>query len=140
MHARGNVRNPWGIDSNRFLFPSWGTVYPQSIMSSNDIYSSSDIYTEAIATLVAAGHQKRVIVLVPGRNIDKYKTETKDDLDELSIAKELAEDLVRHALAGVIPSYERYTLEYFHYLTPPPSLEGRAPNFSNDRGMTAWVF
>jgi hypothetical protein len=126
----GQCRNPlpWGIDSNRFLFPSGGRVYPRSIMSS-DIYSSSDIYTEAIATLVAAGHQKRVIVLVPGRNIDKYKTETKDDLDELSIAKELAEDLVRHALAGAIPSYERYTLEYFHYLTPPPSLEGHAPNF-----------
>jgi hypothetical protein len=99
---------------------------------------SGDIYVLVTATFGGSGHIKSVVVLVPRKSIEEYRSSvpgTKPN-DE-SIARELADPVARYVFTHR-PALGSFRVAHSFSATPPPEIEGEAAEFTREE-VKAWV-
>jgi hypothetical protein len=99
---------------------------------------SSDIYVFVTATFGRSGHTKSVVVLVPRKSIEEYRSRvqaTKEN-DE-SIARELADQVASYVFTHR-PAFGSFRVAHSFSATAPPEIEGEAPELTRGE-VKAWV-
>ena len=100
--------------------------------------ASDDIYVQVTATPDASRRPKSIVVLVPRKSIEEYKsTKATKKFDDHSIARHLANPLAMYLFTHRA-SFGNFKVAHLFSLTPPPEIEGESPEFM--RGdLKAWV-
>jgi hypothetical protein len=109
-----------------------------AVSVSSMLMASGDIYVQVTATPSSSGAPKSVVVLVPRTNIENYrlKISGKKSDDDL-IAKTLADPLAMHVFTHRT-SFGNFQVAHLFFLTPPPDIDGRLPEFAQS-GLQAWI-
>ncbi len=100
--------------------------------------ASGDIYVQVTATPNTSGAPKSVVVLVPETNIENYRLKmsskkSDDNLIAQTLADRLAVNVFTHRA-----SFGNFQVAHLFFLTPPPEIEGRSPEFAQS-GLQAWI-
>jgi hypothetical protein len=99
--------------------------------------ASGDIYVQVTATADTSGHPKSVVVLVPRKSIEDYKSKVSGKKsDDNPIVQHLA-DLLAMNVFTHRASFGNFKVAHLFSLTPPPEIEGRSPEFARS-GLKAW--
>lgn len=100
--------------------------------------ASDDIYVQVTATPDASRRPKSIVVLVPRKSIEEYKSrKATKKFDDHSIARQLANPLAMYLFTHRA-SFGNFKVAHLFSLTPPPEIEGESPEFT--RGdIKAWV-
>ncbi|HXM25537.1 MAG TPA: hypothetical protein VN957_05915, partial [Chthoniobacterales bacterium] len=105
---------------------------------SSILVASDDIYVQVTATPDASRRPKSVVVLVPRKIIEEYKsTKATTKFDDYSIARHLANPLAMYLFTHRA-SFGNFTVAHLFSLTPPPEIEGESPEFTRAE-LKAWV-
>jgi hypothetical protein len=100
--------------------------------------ASSDIYVQVTATPERSEPPKSLVVLVPRKNIEDYKSQLLgNSSDDKSIAKVLADPLATNLFTHRA-SFGRFRVTHSFYSTPLPEIEGKPPEFAHN-GLQAWI-
>ena len=99
---------------------------------------AEDIYVQITASSQSSGKARSVIILVPGPNLDQFRSQKKDAKStDQTIARALADPLAEYAFTHRT-IFSTFELSYSYLLTPPHEIEGKSPNITQ-RGLKAWV-
>jgi hypothetical protein len=105
---------------------------------SSILVASDDIYVQVTATPDASRRPKSVVVLIPRKIIEEYKsTKATKKFDDHSIARHLANPLAMYLFTHRA-SFGNFKVAHLFSLTPPPEIEGESPEFTRGE-LKAWV-
>jgi hypothetical protein len=99
---------------------------------------TTDIYVQVTATSEVPGRCRSVVVLVPGRTIEGYKSKpaAKKD-DDQAIARRFADPLARYIFTHR-STLGTFKIAHSFSATPPPEIEGEPPDFRRE-DLNAWL-
>jgi hypothetical protein len=96
------------------------------------------IYVQVTASSESSRKLRTVVVFVPRANIENFRKQKNDSKsDDHSVAKSLAEPLVRYAFTHRT-IFSTFELSHSFPQAPPCEIEGKSPNLSQS-GLKAWV-
>jgi hypothetical protein len=100
--------------------------------------ASSDIYVQITATSQSSNPPKSLVVLVPRKNIEEYKSRMpRHSPDDKSIAKDLADPLAMNLFTHRA-SFGPFRVSHSFHSVPLPEIEGKSPEFVHN-GLQAWI-
>jgi hypothetical protein len=100
--------------------------------------ASNDIYVQVTATPESSKTPKSLVVLVPRKNIEDYKSRMpRNSPDDKSIAKDLADPLATNLFTHRA-SFGNFRVTHSFYSNPLPEIEGKPPEFAHN-GLRAWI-
>jgi hypothetical protein len=103
-----------------------------------NLMGSGDIYVLVTATFVGSDHIKSVVVLVPRKSIEEYRSSVPGGKpNDESIARELADPVASYVFTHR-PAFGSFRVAHSFSGTPPPEIEGEAPEFTREE-VKAWV-
>ena len=98
----------------------------------------SDIYVQVTATSQSSNPPKSLVVLVPRKNIEEYKSQMpRHSADDRLIAKDLADPLATNLFTHRA-SFGPFRVSHSFYSVPLPEIEGKPPEFVHN-GLQAWI-
>ena len=99
---------------------------------------SGDIYVQVTATSDLSRPSKSVVVLVPRKIIEEYKSKTgTEKYDVQSIARKLADPLASYVFTHR-PTFGSFKVAHSFSATPPPEIDRESPELT--RGdLKAWL-
>jgi hypothetical protein len=100
--------------------------------------ASNHIYVQVTATPESSGTPKSLVVLLPRKSIEDYKSRMlRNSPDDKLIAKNLADPLATNLFTHRT-SFGHFRITHSFYSNPPPEIEGKPPEFSHN-GLRAWI-
>jgi hypothetical protein len=97
-----------------------------------------DIYVLVTATFGRSGRTKSVVVLVPRKAIEEYKSRIQAiRKNDESIARELADPVASYVFTHR-PDFGSFSLAHSFSAVPPPEIEREPPEFTRGE-VKAWV-
>ena len=100
--------------------------------------ASSDIYVQVTATSERSSSPKSLVVLVPRKNIEDYKSRMPgNSADDKLVAKDLADPLATNLFTHRA-SFGHFRVSHSFYSVPLPEIEGKPPEFAQN-GLQAWI-
>ena len=99
---------------------------------------TTDIYVQVTATSEGSGRCRSVVVLVPRRAIEEYKSKpvAKKD-DDQAIARQFADPLARYIFTHQ-STLGSFIIAHSFSATPPPEIEREPPDFGRE-DLKAWL-
>jgi hypothetical protein len=99
--------------------------------------TASDVYVQVTASGLS-GRAKTVLVLVPGKIIEEYKSKIHGKkIDDQSIARELADPLASYVFTHR-DTLGRFDVEHGFSTTPPREIEHDSPELTRGE-LKAWL-
>ena len=99
--------------------------------------TASDVYVQVTASGLS-GRAKTVLVLVPGKVIEEYKSKIHGKkIDDQSIARELADPLASYVFTHR-DTLGRFEVEHGFSTTLPPEIEHDSPELTRGE-LKAWL-
>jgi hypothetical protein len=100
--------------------------------------ASSDIYVQVTATSERSNPPKSLVVLVPRKNIEEYKSRmARHSAEDKLIAKDLADPLATNLFTHRA-SFGPFRVSHSFYSVPLPEIKGKRPEFAHN-GLQAWI-
>ena len=110
----------------------------ETSLSGQTRMTPDDIYVQVTATSEVSGRCRSVVVLVPGKTIEDYKSKpAANKYDDQAIARHFADPLVRYIFTHR-STLGSFTIAHSFSATPPPEIEREPPDFKRE-DLKAWL-